>query len=528
MAGKIQNEDIKGVSELTSPSSLPNDDKIYVTANSLNKTLKQAIIDGDISGGGSGKNYFSNVQATGLSVSGFNSYADAAGLKPVDGTGGSPSGNLTISVSCTNPLSGTSSILLTKTGTSNLQGEGKSIDFTIDPSDRGKVLAFTMNYGILSGTYTDDDVIIYFYDVTNSSLLEPVPYKIKNHLLTSDRFFSEIQVPYNCSSLRMIFHQSSTSTNDYVLKIDDLLFGPQAKLYGSSVTDWISYTPTGNWNTNTFYSGKWRKVGDSMEIQARVGISGGSPNSAVFTLTIPSGYSIDITKTTSSISAENSFGSAMAGDFGTGYHSGTVVYNDATSVTVVGETASVWTQVVPQTWASGDLAYLIFKVPIVGWSSSQLLSQDASTRAVAAAMTGSGFSTTASVNTKATFTTTSEDSHGSLSSSTFTAPVSGYYDVSANLTFNSAAWTATQRLIMYARINGVDYEIARKTITATASQVVEVSGSKIGFKLNAGQTVEIRALGEVSVTAVDGNFGIAQRQGPAQIHASEEINISAA
>lgn len=58
MAGKIQNEDIKSVAELISAgateSSLPNDDKIFVTALGLNKSLKQAIIDEDIGGGGGG------------------------------------------------------------------------------------------------------------------------------------------------------------------------------------------------------------------------------------------------------------------------------------------------------------------------------------------------------------------------------------------------------------------------------------------------------------------------------------------
>lgn len=56
MAGLIQNEDIKSLAELTgaggTASQLPNDTKIYVTANSINKQLSQAIIDGDIGGGG--------------------------------------------------------------------------------------------------------------------------------------------------------------------------------------------------------------------------------------------------------------------------------------------------------------------------------------------------------------------------------------------------------------------------------------------------------------------------------------------
>ena len=54
MAGFIQNEDIKTSAEFVAAgataASLPNDDKIYVTASGINKTLKQAIIDGDLTG----------------------------------------------------------------------------------------------------------------------------------------------------------------------------------------------------------------------------------------------------------------------------------------------------------------------------------------------------------------------------------------------------------------------------------------------------------------------------------------------
>lgn len=54
MARKIQNADVKGTADVATPSLLINDDKIYVTADAINKTLKQAIIDADIGGGGGG------------------------------------------------------------------------------------------------------------------------------------------------------------------------------------------------------------------------------------------------------------------------------------------------------------------------------------------------------------------------------------------------------------------------------------------------------------------------------------------
>lgn len=54
MAGKIQNEDIKSSADLAAAggtdAQLPNDDKVYITANGLNKTLKQAIIDNNLGG----------------------------------------------------------------------------------------------------------------------------------------------------------------------------------------------------------------------------------------------------------------------------------------------------------------------------------------------------------------------------------------------------------------------------------------------------------------------------------------------
>lgn len=63
MAGfeRIQNEDIKSESTLiadgATAASLPHDSKVYVTALSLNKTLYQAIVDGDLSGGGGGSDF---------------------------------------------------------------------------------------------------------------------------------------------------------------------------------------------------------------------------------------------------------------------------------------------------------------------------------------------------------------------------------------------------------------------------------------------------------------------------------------
>lgn len=60
MAGRIQKQDVKTSAELISAGAtaadLINDTQIYVSANSINKTLSQAIIDNDLGGGGGGAN----------------------------------------------------------------------------------------------------------------------------------------------------------------------------------------------------------------------------------------------------------------------------------------------------------------------------------------------------------------------------------------------------------------------------------------------------------------------------------------
>lgn len=63
----------------------------------------------------------------------------------------------------------------------------------------------------------------------------------------------------------------------------------------STVTDWVSFTPTGTWTTNTTYTGQRRKVGDTLEIQYVATLSG-VPNVSGLTFDIPSGFTVDAAK----------------------------------------------------------------------------------------------------------------------------------------------------------------------------------------------------------------------------------------
>lgn len=487
---------------------------------------------------GSGKNYFPTAVNLGTATTGFSQYADAAGLLPVDGNGGSPSGNFSIAASGTSPLSGTSSLVISKDA-ANRQGEGISTDFSIDVSDRGKVLAFSMNYAISSGTYADDDVIVYFYDVTNSALVEPVPYKIKNHSLTSDKFFCEVQVPYTCASLRMIIHCSSTSASAYSLKIDDLLFGPQAKLYGSVVTDWQSFTPTGSWVSNTTYTGKWRRIGDSMEAQVKVSLTG-APTAAALDINLPSGYSIDTMDLLSTATSESDFmlSGIIQDNGGNDFEVSTITYNSSNSVrihtidssTTYGIRQAI-TNVLPITFGASDSVFVVFRVPIVGWSSSQVLSSEADTRTITCrAYRGtSAQAISSSAETTVIFNAISKDSHAGFNTSTgqYSVKSSGDYKVVANLYGNNT--TSGEIFTASIRKNGVAVcsRFFRASTGTDFSEMISdivpscVAGDLIDITIDstADTSYEIVANTLYSFVSIDKILG------PSQIAASESVSI---
>ncbi|MDX9731853.1 MAG: hypothetical protein RBT63_08795, partial [Bdellovibrionales bacterium] len=106
------------------------------------------------SGSGSGGvNFIQNGDAEEDVVAPFVTYKDAASAVPEDATGGTPA--ITLEVSDVNPISGTRSFVITKPA-SNCQGEGASVDFTIDRARLAKLLMAVLDFANSSGFTTGD------------------------------------------------------------------------------------------------------------------------------------------------------------------------------------------------------------------------------------------------------------------------------------------------------------------------------------------------------------------------------------
>lgn len=491
---------VPGSFQLTAPVASQS------TVLGIAKSSTELVINGGLgikpggvgTGGTGGINYTTDGDAeSGIGL--WVTYADAAGVSPVDGTGGAPT--VTLAVSSVSPLRGTSSFLFTKTAV-NSQGQGFSRNFTIDDSDKGKVLQCSFDYQIASGTFADNDLSVWIYDVTNATLIQPAPYLIKNSGVI-EKFAVEFQTAINSNSYRLIVHIGNTGALAYTVKFDNFIVGPQAKLYGSPITDPVSVTYSLSNAGNATVSGTVAKEGSFAVFEGLITIGSSLPTGNI-TLNLPAGYSLS-----TSADFKNSSISASVG--ATGYTASAYAVN-ATSFNFYGPNTAVWNATVPITWAAGNSIKFSIKAPISGWSSSQVMSSDADTRVVAAQAHGTVTGGTGN-GVIIVYPTVSYDTHGAYSASTgqFTAPSSGYYRISG---FANATTTIFS---VFAYVGGVK---------STKLGITNTGNGPFGGTVYAlaGQTIDIRPDTAISTSGPDNWLSIEKTQGPAQIMASESVN----
>jgi hypothetical protein len=527
----LTNKDIDGgTAANTSRITIPKDTLANITALTRKEGTVWYATDTDklykddgtslteIGSGSSGSiNYISNPDAE-SGVTGWAAYADAAGTSPVDGTGGSPT--VTITRTTTTPLRGTGSFLLTKDA-ANRQGEGVGYAFTIDSADKAKVLNISFDYEIASGTFVSgdsSDIRVFIYDVTNSVLIAVTPYTIQGGSSNQWKFTGTFQTASNSTSYRLILHCATTSASAYAFEFDNVVVGPQSQLYGAPISDWTAFTPTGSWSTNTTYSGFWRRVGDSMEVTVLVSVSG-APTAASLTVNLPTGYTIDTAKLAGGADTNNrALGKASILDSGTAIFVGFIGYSSTSAVSVqnVDDAASgvamgAVSNTNPMTFASGDAVFIEYKVPISGWSSTVLMSNDTDTRVVA--MRASGNPASATSGNPIIFPTADFDTHSAYNTSTgrYTAPVSGFYRVHG---------------LIKSATNNVDV-----SCYVDAAQVIFVgytdSNGECAYtgtvRVTAGQVIDIRPGGTLDAET-NSTLHIERISGPSAIAATESVN----
>lgn len=148
-------------------------------------------------------------------------------------------------------------------------------------------------------------------------------------------------------------------------------------------TDWQTYTPTTSWTGSNTATGKWKRKGSMMEVQARISITGSS-NASSTTISLPSGYTIDTNKLTSSTQFATKIGDGTYHDASGGTtRFDARVYYDTTSQVRVRYLTSNFSSVIysnvditntaPATAVAGNYIEVKFEVPIQGWENSNII-----------------------------------------------------------------------------------------------------------------------------------------------------------
>ena len=235
------------------------------------------------------------------------------------------------------------------------------------------------------------------------------------------------------------------NTAGFSIYFDQIAVSPTRLARGAIVTEWEIYTPTGSLTTNTTYTGKYRRVGDTAEIEVLVSFGGTNTEGAV-TVNLPSDLTIDTSKI-SATGGDQSFGIAKLNDATVGSFLGRVEYetttsvqlrhfNDSGSFEVLGSTNTSTST--PFTIASGDSFLLKFSVPIQGWASSGTLNEDLGGGDVVVEGAGNGGTVITADVTDIDFTET-RDTSSSWNGNQFTAPSTGNYSVSGHLFFTTGS-----------------------------------------------------------------------------------------
>lgn len=443
------------------------------------------------------KNYIEARDGTKLGL--WTTYADAAGTSPVDGTGGSPAS--TFVAQTDSAIRKNTNFLWTKTAV-NRQGEGFSYAFSIDNADKGKVLQCSFEYQIASGTFADNDMSVWVYDVTNAVLIQPAPYLIKNSGII-EKFAVEFQTSINSTSYRLIIHTGSTSALAYTVKFDNFILGPQAKLYGSAVTDWLAYTPTiVGFGTPSSVLFDYRRVGDTIQVRGR--FTSGTNTAVPASISFPGG----LTSTASGIfiSSEGQSTSATNTRFNVASVSGSTgfsLYDNTTGVA----------QLNGSSFSNSSILIFEADAKIQGWSSSQVFSQDADNRVVNFVGNPQSNQSLTSLTTDVNLVSL-KDTHGAWTGSTYVVKVPGDYVVSAQ----GLQQTTNSDYRVY--VNAASYRAMGSLNTSTFSSM----GASLP-DMKAGDVISFRAVttSTINGASTNPNWSITRVSGPSQIAASESV-----
>lgn len=173
-------------------------------------------------------NYMAPV-SFGDTVSGFTAYNDGAAA-PIDGTGGTPAG-LTLGTNTVASLRGSSQLQLSKDAANRL-GNGFAYTVNLEPADYTRLMTFSVEMRLTSGTLAADDLRFYAIRVSDLTVIPLSPLRTNTLTVGSSiRFggdFLSLSSAGVSDQYRICVHVASTSALAWVLSMDSFSLAPKS------------------------------------------------------------------------------------------------------------------------------------------------------------------------------------------------------------------------------------------------------------------------------------------------------------
>lgn len=501
-----------------------------------------------VSGSGGSKNYLSTYNNNPGNGNFENNSTAGWSLFNTSLTSGKPTGGITAgaaSVTTFNTISsgklaGAYSLQTASSGAWSA-GQGFISDpFTIDAEDQNKVLSFKFFYSVISGAAnlnfsgtSSNTFIVYLYDVTNSAWLEPAGLYSMTQNSGVGIATGTFQTTNNSTQYRVAVLASNASAGAATLYWDDFFLGPQTSVSAPAMNDWQSYTPTvsglGAGSGST--SGFWRRVGDSVELFVEF-TKDGTPGSgtSIVTFSIPAGLVADTTKLPSNFPVVGvAPNNGLDGTLNNRKTTAALIYSNLIRIYAFTDTTSGFFE--GANFRANSIVSFTALIPITGWSSNIVMSNDTDTRVVAMKVgkTTGSHTSTGTEQDITSWDAVTFDTHGSFNSSTglYTVPVAGIYRVDGCIGFVTNATGTRYALIQKNNVTQFYSNVTEANTTASTPTVMSFSGT---IQCVAGDVIKVKAFQssggslayEVAQTT---NLNISRLSGPSAIAASESINM---
>ena len=173
-------------------------------------------------------------------------------------------------------------------------------DFTLDDVDQNRLLKIEWSQLQQSG-YVDGDFEVFIAAQSDRTTALHTP--VNTSIPAQDGIFNTSFLSATTLTLSLVIRATTDMADGAGMTFSDIIVGPGKTATGAAVGSWTEFTPTVqasgstvNLGSGSFQYGRWRRVGDSMEVYARIrfgtsGIDNGTSGTYYFTL--PESLTVD-------------------------------------------------------------------------------------------------------------------------------------------------------------------------------------------------------------------------------------------